>query len=96
MRDLSSGDWLVDLGLSHLVSEDLINGLSQIPNYLADRIGPMNVMAPVCLSAAALAFAWLAVQDLAGASVFCVLYGYVATPPPPSPPCPLSNPHPSN
>ncbi len=50
---------------------------SQIPNYIADKIGPMNVLAPCCLIAALLSFVWIGIKTQAGMIVFCLLYGCV-------------------
>ncbi|KOS19716.1 Riboflavin transporter MCH5 [Escovopsis weberi] len=47
-----------------------------IPNFFADRTGPLNVLVPCCLCAAVLAFSWIAIDDLAGIFVFCVFYGF--------------------
>ncbi|GME47589.1 MFS monocarboxylate transporter [Neofusicoccum parvum] len=47
-----------------------------VPNFLADRIGPLNILAPCCAVAAVLAFCWIAVDGAAGVVVFAVLYGF--------------------
>ncbi len=47
-----------------------------IPNYLADRIGPLNIHVPFAFVAALLAFSWIAVRDTASLIVYGVLYGF--------------------
>ncbi|CAN6623026.1 probable transporter Mch2p [Trichomonascus vanleenenianus] len=46
------------------------------PNYLADKVGPMNVMILSTMAAGVLAFAWIGIKDSAGVIVFAVLYGF--------------------
>ena len=47
----------------------------QIPNYIADKIGPMNVLAACCLVIAFLGFVWIEIENEAGLVAFCLLYG---------------------
>lgn len=47
-----------------------------IPNFLADKIGPFNMLIPASLSASVLAFAWIGITNEAGLIVFAVLYGF--------------------
>jgi MFS family permease len=47
-----------------------------IPNFLADKIGPLNVLIPCSLIAALLAFCWIAIKNTAGLIIFCLLYGF--------------------
>ncbi|KAI4861048.1 MFS general substrate transporter [Hypoxylon rubiginosum] len=60
----------------------LINGAGiifrVIPPIIADRIGPINVITPVALAWAIVAFCWLAVDDVPGAYVFTCFYGIFA------------------
>ncbi|KAG5772528.1 hypothetical protein H9Q72_001346 [Fusarium xylarioides] len=42
---------------------------------LADRIGPLNTIAPAALCVAIVAYAWVAVHDVAGVYVFSIFYG---------------------
>ena len=49
----------------------------QIPNYVADKIGPMNVLIPGCFTTALLAFFWTEIKTEAGLIVFCIIYGYL-------------------
>jgi MFS family permease len=46
------------------------------PNYLADKIGPLNVLVPSTLVAALLAFCFIAVKTKAGLIALCVFYGF--------------------
>ncbi|TVY13226.1 Aspyridones efflux protein apdF, partial [Lachnellula arida] len=47
-----------------------------VPNLLADRYGPLNVIAPAAVIAAVLAFAWMGIRSTGGLVVFAVLYGF--------------------
>jgi len=47
-----------------------------IPNYLADRVGPLNIHVPFAFVAALLAFSWIAVRDTASLIVYGVFYGF--------------------
>ena len=47
-----------------------------VPNFFADRTGPLTVLFPCSLLTALLAFCWIAIDDTAGLIVFCVLYGF--------------------
>jgi predicted MFS family arabinose efflux permease len=47
-----------------------------VPNFIADTVGPLNVLIPCTIVAALLAFCWLAVKNTAGLIVFCLLYGF--------------------
>ena len=58
-----------------------------MPNFLADKTGPFNMLVPCSLAATVLAFAWIGINNTAGLIVFCVLYGFfsgtfVSLPPP--------------
>ena len=57
-----------------------------VPNFLADKIGPYNVLLPCTLIAGILAMCWISVKDEAGTIVFALLFGffsgtYVSLPP---------------
>ncbi|KAH9997454.1 MFS general substrate transporter [Xylariaceae sp. FL0662B] len=60
----------------------LLNGVGVLgrllPNHLADRVGPLTVMAPTCLAAGVALLAWAAVRDPAGLYVWAVFYGVAA------------------
>ena len=47
-----------------------------VPNFIADTVGPLNVLIPCTIVAALLAFCWLAVKNTVGLIVFCLLYGF--------------------
>ncbi|RMD39161.1 hypothetical protein DV735_g5968, partial [Chaetothyriales sp. CBS 134920] len=46
------------------------------PNFIADYIGPLNVLIPCALITGVLAFYWIGVTNLAGAVLFALLYGF--------------------
>jgi MFS family permease len=57
-----------------------------VPNFIADRTGPLNILIPCTLCAGILCFIWIAIDNHAGTIVFAVLYGffsgtYVSVPP---------------
>lgn len=47
-----------------------------IPNFLADKTGPLNMLIPCSLIAGILAFCWIAVDNVAGTIIFCIFYGF--------------------
>jgi predicted MFS family arabinose efflux permease len=47
-----------------------------VPNALADRIGPFNVLIPCTLACSVLAFGWIAVHSTGGLVAFAILYGF--------------------
>ena len=47
-----------------------------IPNYLADRVGPLNVHVPFAFVAALLAFSWIAIRDSTSLVVYGIFYGF--------------------
>ncbi|KAM5341663.1 hypothetical protein ACJ41O_014694 [Fusarium nematophilum] len=59
----------------------ILNGvgiIGRLPaNYVADRVGAVNVFIPNCLAAAVLLFSWVAVRDRQGLYTWAVLYGVV-------------------
>jgi fucose 4-O-acetylase-like acetyltransferase len=46
------------------------------PNMVADVLGPINVMIPTVVVAAALLFGWLGISTWQGFVVFVILYGF--------------------
>lgn len=58
----------------------IINGSSTIgrvlPNFYADKTGPLNMQIPFTFIASILCFCWIAVKDTAGLIVWCVVYGF--------------------
>lgn len=47
-----------------------------IPNFIADKTGPLNILVPCTLISALLGYCWIAIENAAGIWVFCVLYGF--------------------
>ncbi|KAI1647047.1 MFS general substrate transporter [Daldinia loculata] len=47
-----------------------------LPNFVADYLGSMNMLAAMTLGAGILAFSWLGVHDLGGTITFAVLFGF--------------------
>ncbi|RMZ90982.1 hypothetical protein DV736_g1752, partial [Chaetothyriales sp. CBS 134916] len=47
-----------------------------LPNFIADHIGPFNVLIPCALMTSILAFYWIAITNLTGAVLFALLYGF--------------------
>lgn len=47
-----------------------------VPNYLADKIGPLNLMYPCAFAASILGFGWIAAKSEGSLVVICVLYGF--------------------
>ncbi|KAK9456580.1 MFS monocarboxylate transporter protein [Dipodascopsis uninucleata] len=47
-----------------------------LPNFIADKIGPINIGLPFGFSTMICAFCWLAVRESAGLFVFSVAYGF--------------------
>ncbi|KAJ8060884.1 hypothetical protein OCU04_009965 [Sclerotinia nivalis] len=58
----------------------IINGSSTfgriLPNFYADKTGPLNMQIPFTFIAALLCFCWVAVKDIIGLIVWCVVYGF--------------------
>lgn len=47
-----------------------------VPNFVADKTGPLNMLIPCSLIASILAFAWIGIKSTAGLVVFAILYGF--------------------
>lgn len=47
-----------------------------IPNFLADKTGPLNMLFPCAAISALLGFCWIAINSKAGLVVFSILYGF--------------------
>ncbi|KAI1082591.1 MFS general substrate transporter [Whalleya microplaca] len=60
----------------------LLNGIGilgrLLPNHFADRVGPLNIMIPVCLICGIALLAWMAVKTSAELYVWTVFYGIAA------------------
>ncbi len=49
-----------------------------LPNFVADKTGPMNMLVSCAFAAGILCLCWIAIEDTAGITVFAVLYGFFA------------------
>ena len=49
-----------------------------LPNFLADKIGALNMLVPCTIAAGVLCLAWIAIDNVAGITVFAILYGFFA------------------
>lgn len=47
-----------------------------VPNFFADRTGPLNVIGPFCAFCALVAFCWPSVHSLGQIVAFCIFYGF--------------------
>ncbi len=47
-----------------------------IPNFLADKLGPLNMLTPCTLAAGILCLGWMDITDTAGITVFSIFYGF--------------------
>jgi MFS family permease len=47
-----------------------------IPNFLADKTGPLNMLLPCALISALLAYCWIAITNKPGIIIYCILYGF--------------------
>jgi predicted MFS family arabinose efflux permease len=47
-----------------------------LPSFLADKIGPLNIIIPACFCSFGLAYAWIGIKNEAGIIVFAFLYGF--------------------
>lgn len=58
----------------------IINATSTVgrvlPNFYADKTGPLNMQIPFTFVAAILCFGWIAVKDTTGLIIWCVFYGF--------------------
>ncbi|TVY94412.1 Aspyridones efflux protein [Lachnellula willkommii] len=60
----------------------VLNGASVfgriLPGLLADRFGSLQVITAASLISGVVAFCWLAVDNLGGLVVFCIVYGFIS------------------
>jgi predicted MFS family arabinose efflux permease len=60
----------------------ILNGVGAIgrivPNFIADRIGAVNMFIPICGTTSILVFCWMAVRDPPGLYAWTVFYGIFA------------------
>lgn len=47
-----------------------------LPNFLADKLGPLNILMPASLGTATLALAWIGIHSTPGYIALAVLYGF--------------------
>jgi hypothetical protein len=47
-----------------------------IPNFVTDKIGPLNVLLPVSMISGILILCWIGVSNLGGTIAFAILYGF--------------------
>lgn len=47
-----------------------------IPNFIADKTGPLNILIPCSLISAILAFCWIPIHNVGGLATFAILYGF--------------------
>ncbi|PYI05354.1 MFS general substrate transporter [Aspergillus sclerotiicarbonarius CBS 121057] len=47
-----------------------------VPNFFADRTGPLNMLLPTSIMAGILGFVWISVHNAGGMIVFCIFYGF--------------------
>jgi MFS family permease len=47
-----------------------------LPNYIADKTVPLNIIAPCALISAVLAYAWIPIHTKGALIAFCILYGF--------------------
>ena len=58
----------------------IMNGSSTfgrvIPNFLADKFGPLNMLVPCTLAAGILCLGWIDITGTAGITAFSIFYGF--------------------
>lgn len=47
-----------------------------LPNFIADKTGPLNIQIPFAIASAVLCFGWIGIDTSAGLLLFCCLYGF--------------------
>lgn len=47
-----------------------------IPNFIADKTGPLNMLIPCAIVSCILGFCWIGIHNTAGLIVFAALYGF--------------------
>ena len=47
-----------------------------VPNFFADKTGPLNMLIPCCFAACVLVYGWIGIEDTAGIIVFALLFGF--------------------
>lgn len=49
-----------------------------LPNFMADKTGPMNMLVPCTIAAGMMCLCWIRVTDVASITVFAAFYGFFA------------------
>lgn len=47
-----------------------------VPNFLADKTGPLNIQVPFAFITSILCFGWIGINSSSGLLAFCALYGF--------------------
>ena len=47
-----------------------------LPNFLADKIGPFNLLVPCTFASGILVLCWIDIANVAGITIFSILYGF--------------------
>jgi len=47
-----------------------------IPNFIADKTGPLNVIIPGTMATCVVVFGWIGIHSTTALIVFCILYGF--------------------
>lgn len=73
---LTAGGYCADLStqLSILNAASIFGRV--LPNFVADKIGPYNMIIPFSFATGIMIFGWLGVTTPAGLVVFAILYGF--------------------
>lgn len=50
-----------------------------LPNFLTDKVGPLNVLIPTSLSSGILALCWIGITSPPGIIIFAILYGFFSS-----------------
>lgn len=60
----------------------ILNGVGSVgrvvPNYVADRVGAVNIFIPICGITSLLVYCWMAVRDGGSMYAWTVVYGFFA------------------
>ncbi|MCJ1227510.1 hypothetical protein MMC12_004166 [Toensbergia leucococca] len=47
-----------------------------LPNFLADKLGALNMLLPCTFASGLLCLCWITIKDVPGIIIFCILYGF--------------------
>ena len=62
--------------LSMILRQSATFNTVKVPNYIADKVGPLNSLLFCCLICAILGMAWITIHTAGGIIAFCLLYGF--------------------